>query len=40
MKSKKLAHTWMIFNNSSDVLMTSFINKKKLEASAILDPPF
>ena len=40
MKSKKLANTWMIFNNSNDVMMTSFINKKKLEASATLDPPF
>ena len=29
----------MIFNNSSDIMMTSFITKKKVEVSAILNPP-
>ena len=30
----------MVFKNSSDVMMTSLITKKELEASAILDPSF
>ena len=29
----------MIFNNSNDIMMTSFITKKELEVSAILNPP-
>ena len=33
----KLANTLKIFNDSSDVIMTSFIIKKKLVPSAILD---
>ena len=30
----------MIFNKSSDVMMSSFISKKEVEAPPILDPPF
>ena len=41
-KIKKLPNTLIIFNNSSNVMMTSFIIKKKkdLELHAISDPPF
>ena len=37
---KKLVNTKMIFNKSSDVMMTSFISKKEVVAPSILDPPF
>ena len=37
---EKLVNMCLIFNNSSDAMMTSFITKKESEASAILDPPF
>ena len=30
----------MVFKNSSDVMLTSLIAKKELQASAILDSPF
>ena len=39
-KIKKLVNTKMIFNKSSDVMMTSFITKQEVEAPPILDPPF
>ena len=35
----KLANTLIIINNSSDVLMTSFILQKDVEPSAIMDLP-
>ena len=30
----------MVFKNNGDVMMTSLITKKELEASAIFDAPF
>lgn len=39
-KIKKLVDTLVTFNTSSDVMMASFMVKRDLEPSAILDPPF
>ena len=39
-KIKKFAKTLMIFKNSRDVLITSFIFKEELESSVFLDSLF